>query len=93
MEDREKPGDDWIMEDLAHHYRQRLNLLDESASGVESSLRGEYREYRTIAMHLRAVERAALIQLWTENQINDDVLRELERELDLEDARFASLTH
>ena len=93
MEDREKPGDDWIMEDLAHHYRQRLNLLNENSSETESSLRSEYREYRTIAMHLRAVERAALIQIWTENKINDDVLRELERELDLEDARFASLAH
>jgi len=78
---------------LAHHYRQRLNLLNENKSGAESSLQSEYREYRTIAMHLRAVERAALIQLWTENQINDDVMRELERELDLEDARFASLAH
>jgi monovalent cation/hydrogen antiporter len=93
MQDHKNPGDDWIVEDLAHHYRQRLNLVNEDASEAQSALRIDYRQYRTIARYLRSVERAALIELWTENKINDEVLRELERELDLEDARFVSLGH
>jgi hypothetical protein len=44
-------------------------------------------------MMLRAVERAALLELWNQNKINDEVLRELERELDLDDARSTSLSH
>jgi monovalent cation/hydrogen antiporter len=91
MEDHKKPGGDWIVEDLAHHYRQRLNLVNEDSSEAQSALRADYRQYRTISRYLRSVERAALIELWTQNEINDEVLRELERELDLEDARFASL--
>ena len=64
-----------------------------TSSEAQSALRADYRQYRTISRYLRSVERAALIELWTQNEINDEVLRELERELDLEDARFASLGH
>jgi CPA1 family monovalent cation:H+ antiporter len=93
MEAGQKPGDDWIVEDLAHHYRHRLDALNEDARHADSAIRGDYREYRTIARYLRSVERAALIELWTKNEINDEVLRELERELDLEDARAVSIGH
>jgi monovalent cation/hydrogen antiporter len=89
IEDVEKPEDAWIVDDLTHHYQKRLNLVNE---GNDATVQNDYHEYRTLSRQLRAVERAALIQLWTENQINDEVLRELERELDLEDARFASIT-
>ncbi len=93
MEDMEKPEDAWIVDDLTHHYQKRLNLVNNAANGGadDATLQNDYHEYRTLSRQLRSVERAALIQLWTENQINDDVLRELERELDLEDARFASI--
>ena len=93
MRDHKKPGDDWIVEDLAHHYQQRLDLLKQPAADAKSIIRGDYREYRTVSRYLRSVERAALIELWTQNEINDEVLRELERELDLEDARAVSLGH
>ena len=93
MQDHKKPGGDWIVEDLAHHYQQRLELLNDLPSERKSAIRGDYREYRTVSRYLRSVERAALIELFTQNQINDEVLRELERELDLEDARAVSLGH
>jgi len=92
LEDNEKPDDDWIVQDLVHHYRQRLNLVngaDPDAIGRQQ----DYREYRELARTLRGVERAALLLLWNENRIGDEVLRELERELDLEDARFVSAGH
>lgn len=88
MDHNDRPEDDWIVGDLIHHYRQRLNLVKEG--GADASLKGDYREYRALARELRGVERAALTHLWSENKINDEVLRELERELDLEEARFAS---
>lgn len=91
MEVGGKPDDHWVVEDLAHHYRQRLNLIKEDATEADRSLQNDYHDYRQVAMMLRAVERAALLELWTENKINDEVLRELERELDLEDMRSTSL--
>ncbi len=91
IEEGDKPHDAWIVEDLAHHYRQRLNLIKEGATEADHSLRGDYQEYRKISTMVRAVERATLLELWSRNKINDDVLRELERELDLEDTRSVSL--
>ncbi len=93
MEVGGKPDDHWVVEDLAHHYRQRLNLIKEDANEADRSSQNDYHDYRQVAMMLRAVERAALLELWNRNDINDEVLRELERELDLEDARATSLAH
>ncbi len=93
MADSDRPDDDWIVEDLAHHYRQRLNLVKEADTEANSSVAGDYREYRALAQELRSLERATLIHMRNQNKINDEVLRELERELDLEDARSASLGH
>jgi hypothetical protein len=43
----------------------------------------------SIAQQLRNVERSTAVMLRDQNQIHDEVLRTLERELDLLDARFA----
>ncbi|AXC13737.1 Na+/H+ antiporter [Acidisarcina polymorpha] len=91
IEDDQKPQDDWILEDLIHHYRQRLNLVKDDVADLPNQ--GDYLEYRSLARQLRSIERVALTELWAQNKINDEVLRELERELDLEDARFSSLPH
>ncbi len=93
MEQSQRPDDDWIVEDLIRHYRQRLDLVKQTGSHSETSETSDYRQYRTLARELRALERATLIHMWNQNKINDETLRELERELDLEDARAASLAH
>lgn len=92
LEEDEKPEDDWIVEDLIHHYKQRLNLV---AGGETEALprQRDYLAYRELTRTLRSVERAALLAQWSENRISDEVLRELERELDLEEARLASAGH
>jgi CPA1 family monovalent cation:H+ antiporter len=92
LEEEEKPDDAWIVEDLTRHYRQRLNLVNGGGSN-ELARQQDYREYRKLARTLRGVERAALLMQYGENKIGDEVLRELERELDLEDSRFASAGH
>jgi Na+/H+ antiporter len=88
MKEREKPNDEWIVDDLIHHYRQRLNLVKEGEG--DPLLKGDYREYRALSNRLRAIERVTLTSLYNQNEINDEVLRELERELDLQEARFVS---
>ena len=44
MEDMEKPEDAWIVEDLAHHYQQRLNLVLNAANGggSDATLQSDY---------------------------------------------------
>jgi monovalent cation/hydrogen antiporter len=73
-----------VYERLQEYYQRRLSLLESSSvEGHESDL------YGTTAQELRDVERAVASHLRTQNQIHDEVLRMLERELDLLDARVA----
>jgi len=44
--------------------------------------------YSNVAQQMRNVERAVANHLRMENKIHDEVLRKLERELDLVDAHF-----
>jgi hypothetical protein len=44
-------------------------------------------QYRLLAARLRKVERSAILRMKDQNKINDEVLRILERELDLQDDR------
>jgi hypothetical protein len=45
------------------------------------------RKWRQLSQRLRAIERATAMQLRDENRISDEVLRTLERELDLLEVR------
>jgi hypothetical protein len=69
-------------------------LLDESSQPGESAdgplTRVQVRAYEKIAQQLRNTERSVALRLRDENKIHDEVLRELERELDLLDARYSA---
>ena len=71
-------------ERLEEYYRRRLLLLE--STGLEVH---ETDFYTSLAQQLRDVERAVANHLRAQNKIHDEVLRKLERELDLVDARFA----
>ena len=78
-----------IYADLLRYYRGRLALLEagdeqrQSDTGVAPA-----RYYRNLSQELRGLERSTAIALRNENKINDELLRKLERELDLSEARF-----
>jgi monovalent cation/hydrogen antiporter len=73
---------------LEAHYSRRLASVDaESAERERSARRVEHQRF--VAQELRDVERAVALRLRDQNQIHDEVLRRLEHELDLLDARFA----
>jgi CPA1 family monovalent cation:H+ antiporter len=86
----DKPEFDPIYEDVARHYRGRLaSLGSEDSDQDEDHPDGEhYRRYRELTQQLRETERSTLIKLRDTNEINDTVLRKLERELDFLDARY-----
>ncbi|MGB6692083.1 MAG: Na+/H+ antiporter [Terracidiphilus sp.] len=87
----EDPSDEEALDDLLHHYQQRLEEVN-SANGAEVPIGTDYEQYRILSSQLRAVERSTILRLRDQNKINDGVLRTLERELDLQDAGYLS-TH
>jgi CPA1 family monovalent cation:H+ antiporter len=73
------------IERVEEHYRRRLLLLAGTGVGVTVQ---EPDLYSNVAQQMRNVERAVANHLRMENKIHDEVLRKLERELDLVDAHF-----
>jgi monovalent cation/hydrogen antiporter len=86
LREKTDPGNESILDDLLHHYQQRLDEANEAGARVTA----EYGQYRNFSAKLRAVERSTLLRLREETRINDEVLRTLERELDLLDTRYRS---
>ena len=74
-----------LYDDLAQHYRERLEALDDSpdASGPEA-----HRKYTELVRELLQVERETAIRLRNERRISDEVLRQIEHDLDLREARL-----
>ncbi len=66
--------------DLLHFYRIRL-------AAYNGEDRERYREGQRLARETRSVERGALMRLRDEGRIGDEMVRRLERELDLTDTR------
>ena len=77
-----------IYDDLIQHYRQRLASVqtgDRSAADAASHDR-----YLDLSLEALRVERRTAIRLRDEGRINDEVLRRLERELDLTESKIAA---
>ena len=79
-----------IYEDLARHYRQRLASLQPDVEGPENSAE-DYDRYIELSLETLRIERQTAIQLRNEGRINDEVLRRIEHELDLSEARLAQV--
>jgi CPA1 family monovalent cation:H+ antiporter len=86
----EAHGNEEMLADMLHHYQQRLE--EASMAAATTAVDGaNYDQYRRLESELRTVERSTILRLRDRNQINDEVLRTLERELDLLDARYLSI--
>jgi len=78
-----------LYDELIRLYRRRLNALDSNES-AESGYRPEdYRRWTELLRHVAAIQHATVLHLRNQNKINDEVMRRLERELDLTEARYA----
>jgi Na+/H+ antiporter len=81
-----------IYEDLIRHYQARATLVE--AGGEEMKPEREIalaRYERNLSQELRALERSTAVLLRNEDKINDELLRTIERELDLSEARFQNI--
>jgi monovalent cation/hydrogen antiporter len=71
-------------------YRERLAMIEGDLAGEPDAARiGSLLKRLHVGQQLRDAERAVAIELRNQNKIHDEVLRRLEHELDLLDARFA----
>ena len=75
-----------IFGELIASYQQRLDAMPAEREGHVQGLVDQAPRSAAILEVLQA-ERVALIRLWDEGQVDDEVLRTLQRELDLEENR------
>jgi monovalent cation/hydrogen antiporter len=78
-----------LVENLADRFRHRAEHLAEAADPASES-DTERLEHLAIMRGVLAAQREAIIGLRDRGTINDEVLREVERELDLEELRLES---
>lgn len=76
-----------LYEDLVGHYRQRLASI-EPAHGNQAEV-ADHGRYIELSRETIRIERETAVRLRNDGRINDEVLRRIERELDLSEARFA----
>lgn len=92
LEEGRKTGslnDQHLYDDLIHRYRHKLAVLgggpDEQDEGMDTASFARLREIAAATLHQ---ERHTLIALRDHSKIGDDVLRTMERELDLAESRY-----
>ena len=76
-----------VYDDLRQHYRDQLNAIFCAPDDAAAAPPPHYRKHRTVSNELLGVQRRTLLQLRRQGRINDQVLRNLERDLDLQEAR------
>jgi CPA1 family monovalent cation:H+ antiporter len=75
-----------LYEDLAGHYRQRQASLE--ANDRNQGHLADHQRYLDLTREVLRIERETAVRLRNEGRINDQVLRRIERELDLSESRF-----
>ncbi|HUM06021.1 MAG TPA: Na+/H+ antiporter [Terriglobales bacterium] len=79
-----------VYDDLARHYGHRLATVgDEEADGAAATAQlNFYNQFVDLSSELLHVERQTAVRLRNQRRISDDTLRDLEYEIDLEEARL-----
>jgi CPA1 family monovalent cation:H+ antiporter len=81
-----------LYDDLIHRYRHKLAHVsvgeEENVDGLDQE---EYSRLRSIAKGALGAERSTLIGLRDRGRIGDDVLRTMERELDLAESQYQEM--
>jgi monovalent cation/hydrogen antiporter len=79
-----------VFDDMLDRYRHKLENVTE-ASGDDGKNRHVYKHLLEVGEGAVRAERQALLRLQEEGKISDDVVRTMERELDLEDSRYRAV--
>lgn len=82
------PGHHPLLDQMRETYRHRSEHVDRQRDAGDDEHDRELIEHREIRRTVIRAEREALLHLRTEGEVGEEVLRELERELDLEERRM-----
>jgi len=82
-----------LYDELIRSQRRRLSTLEKTDSAEDGTRPEDYQRWRDLSRQVGAIQRATVLMLRNQNKINDEVMRKLERELDLNEARFALSEH
>jgi CPA1 family monovalent cation:H+ antiporter len=91
---RESDGSEFgpLYDELMHVQRRRLAYFEaKDAAGIGHEPK-QYDRYLELTRQVRSLQRATILNLRNQNQINDETLRKLEYELDLLDAQSTAAT-
>ncbi len=81
-----------LYDDLLHRYRHKLAVVgEETEKSVGAVDREAYSQLRSIGEGALEAERRTLIGLRDQERIGDDVLRTMERELDLAESQYQGM--
>ena len=90
MRPTQSPEEQKVLADLMRIYRRRqLSLKGKAASAENNDNAWRWRHYQQLVRQVRGVERAEISKMRDGNEVSDEVLRRLERELDLQDLRYS----
>jgi monovalent cation/hydrogen antiporter len=79
-----------VYDEMIRFERHRLNLISGETSQETGYRPEDYQRLRDVSSHVRALQRATILHMRNENEINDEVLRKLEHELDSVETRIAA---
>jgi CPA1 family monovalent cation:H+ antiporter len=92
----ELAGEDWVREDsaerarLAYDFRRSrfAQRLGKEIEGDEEDIDGRSQDWQRLSREILEAQREALIDLRRQGRIGDNVMRRVERDLDLEETRL-----
>jgi len=80
-----------VLDDLARHYRHRLASLAEQGDSEGNDIDLTfYKRFNDLSRELLRIERETAVYLRNQRRISDELLRQIEHELDLSDARLVA---
>jgi monovalent cation/hydrogen antiporter len=79
-----------VYDDLIRVQQHRINLLPGKQSADTGYTMDHYKRFVEASRNVRNLQRAALLNLRNLNEINDEVLRRLEQELDVAEVRYVA---
>lgn len=77
-----------LYDDIALHYQRRLASLQEPGHSLGQHGTAHYTRYLDLSRTLLSIERQTALRLRDEGHLTDEGLREIERELDLNESRL-----
>ncbi len=79
-----------VYDDVAQHYRTRLNTLSDEGADQHGTTADHTRLYDEVSRELVGLERRIAVDLRNRGRINDDALRRVLYEIDLDETRLAA---